>query len=85
MKNSPISLEKLLKRLKDKGIETRNFFWPLHEQPILKKKGIIKNVKLPVSEYLSRNGFYLPSGLSLTAKQQNYVINELNKIIKNFL
>ncbi len=84
-KNSPISLEKLLKRLKDRGIETRNFFWPLHEQPILKKKGIIKNVKLPVSEYLSKNGFYLPSGLSLTSKQQNYVIDELNKIIKNFL
>jgi perosamine synthetase len=82
-KNSPINLENMIKKLKKKGIETRNFFWPLHQQPVLKKIGIKNKVKLPVSEHLARSGFYLPSGLSLTAKQQNYVISELNKIIKS--
>ena len=67
-----------MKRLRNKGIETRNFFWPLHKQPVLKKMGYFKNLKLPVSENLAKNGFYIPSGLALSNKQQQYVI----KIIK---
>ena len=84
-KNSPISLNTLVKKLKKNGIETRNFFWPLHQQPVLKKMGFFKKSKLPVSEYLSRNGFYLPTGLSITSKQQKYVINKLKKIIYKYL
>jgi len=84
-KNSPISLNTLMKKLKKNGIETRNFFWPLHQQPALKKTGFFKKSKLPVSEYLSRNGFYLPTGLSITSKQQKYVINKLKKIIYKYL
>ena len=76
-----LSVKKIVKKLKKVGIETRPFFWPLHQQPILKKLGLFKNIKLPVSEYLSKNGFYLPSGLSLNKKQQAYVIKNFNKII----
>lgn len=76
-----LSVNKIVKKLKKVGIETRPFFWPLHKQPILKKIGLFKNIKLPVSEYLSKNGFYLPSGLSLNKKQQAYVIKNFNKII----
>ena len=82
LKNSKISINKLMKQLKRKGIETRNFFWPIHQQPILKKLGYFKNVKLPVAEYLAKNGLYLPSGLALSVIQQEYVINALKKIIK---
>ena len=82
IKNSKISVEKLMNRFKKKGIETRNFFWPLHQQPILKKLGYFKNVKLPVAEFLGKNGLYLPTGLSLKLSQQNYVIRELKKILK---
>ena len=70
-----------MKRLKKEGIETRNFFWPLHQQPILKKLGFFKKTKLPVAEYLSRNGLYLPTGLSLTLSQQKFVINKIKKIM----
>ena len=80
-KNSPISLNTLMKKLKLYGIETRNFFWPLHQQPILKKMGFFKNTKLPVAEYLSRNGLYLPSGLSITYFQQKFVIDKIKKIV----
>jgi perosamine synthetase len=65
--------------LKNKGIETRNFFWPLHQQPVLKKMGYFKNRKFIHSEYLSQNGLYLPTGIALNLKQQNYVI----KVLKN--
>ena len=70
-----------MKKLKKNGIETRNFFWPLHEQPILKKMGLFKNLKLPVAEHLARNGLYLPSGLAITTSQQKFVINKIKKIV----
>jgi perosamine synthetase len=83
-KNIKISIKKLMLLLKKKGIETRNFFWPLHQQPILKKMGYFKNKKFKHSEYLSKNGLYLPTGLSLTLNQQKYVIKTLKKIfLKN--
>jgi len=79
-KNSPINLKNLMNKLRKCGVETRNFFWPLHQQPVLKKMGFFKNLKLPNSEYLARNGLYLPSGLSLTSYQQKFVINQVKKI-----
>ena len=84
-KNSPINLKSLMEKLKKSGVETRNFFWPLHQQPVLRKMGLFKNIKLPVSEYLSRNGLYLPSGLSLTLNQQKFVIKQIKKIFLKYL
>jgi len=78
-KNVNMSIKKLMSLLKNKGIETRNFFWPLHQQPVLKKMGYFKNSKFKHSEYLSQNGLYLPTGIALNLKQQNYVI----KVLKN--
>jgi perosamine synthetase len=81
IKKKGLSVRRIVKELLQKGIETRPFFWPLHQQPILKKMGLFKNIKLPISELLSQNGFYLPSGLALSKKQQAYVIEKFNKII----
>jgi perosamine synthetase len=81
-KGTHISVKKIMKQLEKRGIETRNFFWPLHQQPILKKMGYFKNCKCPNSEFLSKNGFYIPSGLSLTTKDQIYVVKNLVDIIK---
>ena len=71
-----------MKKLSKYGIETRNFFWPLHQQPVLKKMGLFKKCKLPVSENLAKNGFYIPTGLSITEAQQKYVINKIKKILR---
>ena len=84
-RNSPIKLDIFMKKLKKFGIETRNFFWPLHQQPVLRKMGFFKKTKLPVAEYLSRNGFYLPTGLSITSAQQKYVVNIIKKITLKYL
>ena len=74
-----------MKKLKQYGIETRNFFWPLHHQPILKKMGFFKKIKLPVAEHLGKNGLYLPAGLSITLSQQKYVINKIKKTIYKYI
>ena len=80
-KNSQYNLEKIRKKLFKRGIETRNFFWPLNKQPILKKMGYFKNQKFPVSEYISKHGFYIPSGLGLKKKDQDYVIKIICELL----
>ncbi len=69
------------KKLLKNKIETRPFFWPMHKQEVFKKMGLFKGEKYPVAENLSKNGFYLPSGLGLKNTQIDYVIKELKKII----
>ena len=43
--------------------------------------GLFKNEKYPVAENLYRNGFYVPSGLSLNKNQILTVSKALFKII----
>ncbi len=50
------------KFLAKNGIITRDFFFPLSEQPFLNKYNIQKK-KLKNSKFLYENGLYLPSGL----------------------
>ena len=62
------------------GIGTRPFFWSMHEQPILHKLGYKSDESFPVSEYLSRRGFYVPSGLAITIEQIEYVSARIMEI-----
>ncbi len=52
-----------------RGIGTRPFFWPLHEQPVLRNMGLFADERHPVSERIARKGLYLPSGLAITEEQ----------------
>ncbi len=58
-----------MKALSNKGIGTRPFFWPMHEQPVLRRGGYFASDQHPVSSKLARFGFYLPSGLALSEAQ----------------
>ena len=58
-----------MERLRDLGIGTRPFFYPMHLQPVFKKTGIAGGQDLPVSKRLYERGFYIPSGLKLTDEQ----------------
>ena len=53
----------------------------MHKQEIFKKMRLFKGESYPVAENLSKNGFYLPSGLGLKNSQIYYIIKELKKII----
>lgn len=53
-------------RLSQRGVGTRPFFWPMHEQPVLRAMGLFAGVECPVASRIARRGFYLPSGLALT-------------------
>jgi len=74
--------EEIMTRLRDKGIGTRPFFWPMHEQPVLKKMGLFKDENCPVAERVARRGFYLPSGMALTTEQIEEVAQTLKDILQ---
>lgn len=69
----------LMRRLAAKNIGTRPFFWPMHRQPVFNQMGLFLKDRLPVAEYLSQKGFYLPSGLSITDDQVERVVQALKK------
>jgi len=80
-KNVKIKRDKVTKLLLNKKIQTRNFFYPMHKQNIFKKLKIFKkNEKYQNAEYLSNNGFYVPSGLGIKNFEIDYVAREINKI-----
>jgi len=83
-KNTNISRNQIVNKLNKYGIQTRNFFYPMHKQKIFKKMKIFpKNKQFKNAEHLSANGFYLPSGLGIKDKEIYYVGNMLLKILKN--
>jgi perosamine synthetase len=65
----PFDAEEAMYRLAGAGIGTRPFFWPMHEQPVLRRMVFFAGVACPVAERLGRRGFYLPSGVALTRDQ----------------
>lgn len=79
-KDSGITKEFLMKQLEKLGIETRAFFYPLHTQPALKNK-IRLGSSLKNSIILSRQGMYIPSGLTLTKQDIQYVAHSIHKLL----
>ena len=82
IKKKKIIASKLTKKLAKYGIQTRPFFWPMHEQHIFKKMKIFKNKKFPNSSYLARYGLYLPSYFKLKKKDIDYISSAINIILK---
>ena len=81
-KNNKNNISSVIKKLQSKNIGTRPFFWPMHKQDAFKKKNYFKNIKLSNSEFISKNGFYLPSGLGLTSKELKFVKDTVISILK---
>ena len=78
-KNKRMTATTLAKKLAKKKIETRPLFLGMHEQPIFKKMKLFKKEEFPNTEYLSKYGLYLPSGLRLSKEK----IQTICKILKS--
>ena len=59
-------------KLSKKGIGARPFFYPMHLQKCLSGS---ETLSTQYSEKLAKNGFYIPSGLTLSEKQIEYISN----------
>lgn len=71
----------LMKKLREKGVDTRSFFCPMSIQPVFMNGNNPAypdvSVKNPVSVDLWNRGLYLPSGLGLTRAQMEEVATKL--------
>lgn len=73
-----ISRDDLTARLRERGVDTRDFFIPLSSQPIAQDFG---PSQCPVSAEVAASGFYLPSGLALTQEQLDYVCDVFHEVV----
>ena len=80
-KNSKYTRDEVMKKLLKYRIDTRPFFLSMNKQKIFKKLGYFKNKSMKNSEYISKNGFYVPSGLGISKSDIKYVCSVLNKIL----
>ena len=72
--------DELVAELKENGIDTRLLFKSMHIQPSLQKYGCDCSGEYPVTEFLSANGFYLPSASNLEEADISYICD----VIKGF-
>ena len=75
------SAESFALKLKNSGIETRPFFLGMHEQPYYRDRGFFLDESYPVTERISRQGLYIPSGLNLSKEIQDVVIQNVRKLL----
>ena len=81
-KNSKFHRNNVMRKLLKYNIDTRPFFLSMNKQSIFKKLKVFKKMKMTNSDYLSNNGFYLPSGLGISNKEILYICKFVNNIIK---
>ena len=65
--------DNLMKRLKDKGIDTRPFFFPISMFPIYKE------VDTPISHHIGLHGMSLPSGIQRTEEEIDFICKTINE------
>jgi perosamine synthetase len=78
----PFNAQEAMTRLGKLGVGTRPFFWPMHEQPVLREMGFFSGESYPVAERIARRGFYIPSGMALTDEQIDRSAAAVKDILK---
>jgi perosamine synthetase len=78
----PFDAQEAIARLRAKGVDARHFFWPMHEQPVLRRLGYFANEHCPNSERIARRGFFLPSGVGTTEDEIDKSADTLKEIIR---
>jgi perosamine synthetase len=76
-----LNAEKAMKLLASKNIGCRPFFCPMHHQPVLRRMGLFEKESLPVCERLYKQGFYIPSGLTLSDEQIEIIAESVIEVL----
>ncbi|OQY11697.1 MAG: aminotransferase DegT [Desulfobacteraceae bacterium 4572_187] len=77
------SRDQLIEHLKKKGVDTRLFFVGMHRQPSLLKFGCDCSGCYPVTDNLTENGLYLPSGSNLSKNKIRYICDVIKQFQKD--
>ncbi|EJC3746167.1 aminotransferase class I/II-fold pyridoxal phosphate-dependent enzyme [Enterococcus faecium] len=70
---------------KEKKIETRAVWNPLHNQPYITSRRVTYYTKENIGDRLFSSGLCLPSGSNLTELEQEYVIEQVKEYFKKML
>jgi perosamine synthetase len=70
----------LMARLRQRGIETRPVFYPIHTLPMYSSPQGSHRQRFPIAEELGRKGINLPSGAALTPEQVDLVCDALREL-----
>jgi perosamine synthetase len=70
-----ITRDALAVKLKERGIDTRPFFIPMHQLPPYQE-----SEEYPVAEDLSQRGLNLPSSTRLTAEDIEYIVQTIRQV-----
>lgn len=81
-KQMKIDNKEIQRLLAEEGIGSRTFFWCMHEQPVYQKQKLFEGEQYPIAEYLARKGFYIPSGLALSAEQMEQVVGGVRRVME---
>jgi perosamine synthetase len=74
--NFPLPREELMHRLKERGIDSRPFYYPIHTMPPYQDD----TLKLPVAEDISRRGINLPSAVTLTEADIQRIVSAIRQL-----
>jgi perosamine synthetase len=72
--------DRLMEKLKPKGVDTRPFFYPIHQMPAYAEGQ--SDSKFPVATELSKKGINLPSSTKLTPADIKYVCDAIKELSK---
>lgn len=72
-----INRDTLMKKLSKDGIETRTFFCSMNRQPCLQKQIGFRKIPCPVADEIWKTGLYLPSSITLTEKQIQFICEKI--------
>lgn len=75
-----LSKDEVIEHLKEKGVDTRLLFTGMHRQKALSDYGCNCSGNYPVCDWLTENGFYLPSGSNLSEDTIRYIC----EVIKDY-
>lgn len=77
-----ISRDMLAEALAERGIQTRTFFCPMNQQPVLQKMDGFRQVPCPVADSLWETGLYLPSTWNLDEEKIDFICEAIRQAPK---
>jgi len=78
--NYVLKRDELIQHLKDKGIETRPFFYPIHR---MKPYSKYSTIALETTDLISKKGINLPSSVGLKEQEIQYICNCIEELSHN--
>jgi len=76
-----LNASQFAENLLEREVQTRPFFVGMHDQPVLRDLGLFEDEEYPISDRISRQGLYLPSGMALTESQLDQVCDVVREVL----